>query len=52
MFELEEHVPDGIVRKMKYQGAWVITNNGYLKWEQNIPTLKEIVFKSGYDFVK
>ena len=52
MFELEEHGLDGRIRKRKYKGAWVITDNGYLNWACTIPPFKEPVFKSEHDFTK
>ncbi len=39
-FELFERVDNGRVRKRKYKGAWVLTDNGYLPWPVTMPPSK------------
>jgi hypothetical protein len=39
-FELHEYGPDGNVRTAKYLGAWVMVDNGYLRWSTTIPPYK------------
>ena len=38
-FFLFERV-DGTIKKRKYTGAWVLTDNGYLPWSVTMPPLK------------
>ena len=39
-FELFEKDHFGNTIKVKYQGAWLVVDNGYLKWSTAIPPLK------------
>ena len=41
-FELYE-LQDGEVRAVRYRGAWVLVDNGYLNWAVTIPPLKNPV---------
>ena len=40
MFELYDIDPCGNVFKQKYEGAWLIVDNGYLNWPTTVPPLK------------
>jgi hypothetical protein len=42
-FELFELDDDGCIIKAKYQGAWVIVDNGYIQWSVTIPPFKEYI---------
>ena len=39
IFKLMEHDSDGNVQCAKYQGAWLVVNNGYLNWPTTIPPM-------------
>ena len=38
--EQEHEDAEQEVRKVKYQGAWVLVNNGYLSWSATVPPTK------------
>ena len=40
-FELVEADKDGNIVFVKYEGAWLIVDNGYLRWPTTVPTFKE-----------
>ena len=39
-FDLFEKDRDGNTLIVKYKGAWLVVDNGYLKWSTTIPPLK------------
>ena len=39
-FELFEKCEDGRIKKRKYKGCWVLTDNGYLPWAVTMPPSK------------
>jgi hypothetical protein len=41
--ELIEYDPDGKVQCAKYQGAWLVVDNGYLSWPTTIPPMTQSV---------
>lgn len=43
-FELFEYGKDGVIRRRRYRGAWMLVDNGYLKWPSNIPPFKDPVY--------
>ena len=42
-FELVESDKDGNIVFVKYEGAWLIVDNGYLRWPTTVPPFKESV---------
>ena len=44
IFELYQRNVHGEVIKVKYSGAWLLVDNGYLKWATTIPPIKNTVF--------
>ena len=40
VFELYERDIDGATRAVKYKGAWLLVDNGYLSWATTIPPFK------------
>ena len=44
VFELCQRNENGEVIKVKYSGAWLLVDNGYLKWATIIPPIKNTVF--------
>ena len=43
IFELMEYDSDGKVQCAKYQGAWLVVDNGYLSWPTTIPPMTQSV---------
>jgi hypothetical protein len=39
-FDLYEHDESGNVVSVKYQGAWILVDNGYLNWATTIAPFK------------
>ena len=39
-FELYERDSNGGIVVIKYKGAWILVDNGYLKWSVTIPPIK------------
>ena len=39
-FELYERTEDGTVVSVKYKGAWLLVDNGYLNWSCTVPPMK------------
>lgn len=39
-FELYERAADGTIVRVKYKGAWVRVDNGYLNWPTTVPPIK------------
>jgi hypothetical protein len=39
-FEMYESDRNGNIQKVKYSGAWLIVDNGYLNWSVTVPPLK------------
>ena len=40
-FELVEADKDGNIVFVKYEGAWLIVDNGYLRWPTTVPPLRK-----------
>ena len=38
------------VRKVKYQGAWVLVDNGYLSWSATVPQIKTTCSRAEISF--
>ena len=43
IFELMEHDSNGNVQCAKYQGAWLVVDNGYLNWPTTITPMSQSV---------
>ena len=43
-FELLQKENDGLVKKVKYRGAWLLVDNGYLNWGNTIPPMKHTLY--------
>ena len=41
VFELYEYASNGNVVAVKYRGAWLLSDNGYLRWSTTIPPFKD-----------
>ena len=44
VFELLDYNDDGVIFSVKYQGAWLLVNNGYLTLSTTIPPMKQTIF--------
>ena len=44
IFELLQHDDNGAVIKVKYRGAWLLVDNGYLNWGITIPPMKNTLY--------
>ena len=44
IFELFEKGDDGSIIKVKYRGAWLLVDNGYLNWGITIPPMKQTLY--------
>jgi hypothetical protein len=51
-FELYDYGEDNEVVKVKYRGAWLLVDNGYLNWGVTIPPMKETISRSEWRFSK
>ncbi len=40
IFELYEYTSNGNITKQKYQGAWLLVDNGYHNWSTTVPPIK------------
>ena len=43
-FVLFEHDGSDIIVEVKYCGAWLIVDNGYLEWSVTIPSMKDTMY--------
>ena len=46
VFELLQKDDNGLITKMKYRGAWLLVDNGYLNWGIIIPPMKQTIYVS------
>ena len=46
IFELNDKSPDGEKMKVKYKGAWLLVDNGYLNWGNTISPMKRTVYRN------
>ena len=44
LFELFEKASDGSIITVKYCGAWLLVDNGYLNWGVTIPPMKQTMY--------
>ena len=44
LFHLYQRDDNGEIIKVKYNGAWLLVDNGYLKWPTTVPPLKNTLF--------
>ena len=51
-FELYERSADGSIVSIKYKGAWLIVDNGYLNWPTTVPPMKSSCLRTEIRFSK
>ena len=51
-FELYERNSNGEIIKVKYKGAWLIVDNGYLSWPVTVPPIKRTVSRKEIRFLQ
>ena len=44
IFELLDYNDEGGICSVKYRGAWLLVDNGYLNWSNTIPPMKQTMF--------
>ena len=44
--ELLQKDNNGLITKVKYRGAWLLVDNGYLNWGITIPPMKQTMYIS------
>ena len=49
-FSLYDHDDDGNVISIKYNGCYVIVDNGYMSWSTTVPPMKESILRSEIRF--
>jgi hypothetical protein len=46
VFVLHEYNADGTIKEVTYKGAWIMVDNGYLRWSCTVPPHKHTVHQS------
>ena len=46
IFELNQRSRNGAIIKVKYRGAWLVVDNGYLNWAVTVPPMKNTMYVS------